>query len=88
MLRLQDFGKVELRKGAKMLVAQRVNDFITAQSGKPVCDSCICTAMNFNSRAHSAQITGALGTTGDFERRPGICNVCKEKRIAIRSVKG
>ncbi|KQT04096.1 hypothetical protein [Rhizobium sp. Leaf386] len=71
-----------------MLVAQRVNDFVTSHPPNALCDRCICDAMNFNSHAHSAQITGALGTTSDFERLRGICNVCKEERVVIRCMKG
>lgn len=70
-----------------MLVAQRVNDFITGRAPQAVCDKCICEAMTFNSQAHAAQITGALGTTSDFERRPGLCDLCKNERVVIRALK-
>lgn len=70
-----------------MLVAQRVNDFITSHFPNAVCDKCICLAMKFNSHAHSAQITGALGTTSDFERERGQCILCKGERIVIRNLK-
>lgn len=69
-----------------MLVAQRVNDFITQQRPKAVCDKCICDAMGFVSHAHSAQITGALGTTSDFDRSKGSCATCKNERVVIRAM--
>lgn len=68
-----------------MLVAQRVNEFITKHSPKAICDKCICEAMGFNSHAHAAQITGALGTTSDFVRGHGECMLCKNERVVIRA---
>lgn len=68
-----------------MLIAQQVNNFITEHRPDAVCDKCICEAMNFNSHAHAAQITGALGTTSDFDRRQGQCSLCKNERIVIRA---
>jgi hypothetical protein len=65
-----------------MLVAQRINDFITTH-GQPVCDKCIVGALNLTVHAHSAQITGALGTTSDFIRESGRCSLCKNERVVI-----
>ena len=65
-----------------MLVAQRINDFVTAH-GKPVCDRCIMGALKLTAHAHSAQITGALGTTSDFTRKTGMCSLCKNERVVI-----
>lgn len=70
-----------------MLVAQRVNDFITGRHPDAVCDKCICEEMGFNSHAHAAQITGALGTTSDFDRRSGVCVLCKNERTVIRATR-
>lgn len=66
-----------------MLVAQKVNDLISGFAGKPLCDRCICDLMGFKSHAHSAQITGALGTTSDFQRKDGTCHRCGEVRVVI-----
>ena len=55
-----------------MLIAQQINDFITAH-GKPICDGCICTGLKLTALAHSAQITAALGTTCDFNRTRAEC---------------
>jgi hypothetical protein len=65
-----------------MLVAQRINDFVTTH-GRPVCDRCIMGALKLTAHAHSAQITGALGTTSDFTRKMGICSLCKNERVVI-----
>jgi hypothetical protein len=71
-----------------MLVAQKVNDLISKFAGQAICDRCICEAMGFTSQAHAAQITGALGTTTDFDRQKCTCHLCKEDRVAIRSKLG
>ena len=70
-----------------MLIAQKVNKLISEMNGKTICDSCICEAMGFTSHAHSAQITGALGTTSDFDRDKGTCNKCEEVRVVIKSAR-
>ena len=68
------------------LVAQRINDYITGH-GAPICDGCIVEALGLTAHAHSAQITAALGTTGDFERETGICSVCKNERTVINATR-
>jgi hypothetical protein len=67
-----------------MLVAQKINDFITGHRA-PVCDACIVRELELTAHAHSAQITGALGTTSDFNRGPGECSMCKNERIVIHA---
>lgn len=71
-----------------MLVAQKVNDLITGLCGEAICDRCIYDQMNFASHAHSAQITGALGTTSDFIREKSTCGKCGEVRTAISFARG
>ena len=67
-----------------MLVAHKVNDFISAQSGA-VCDFCIVKALKLTQQAHASQITAALGTTSDFERERGPCSICGgDKRKVIQ----
>lgn len=67
-----------------MLVAQRINDFVTAHQ-RPVCDKCIITALDMTALAHSAQITATLGTTSDFSRDHGTCSICKRVKMVIQS---
>jgi hypothetical protein len=69
-----------------VLVAQRINDFITAH-GKPICDKCIVDALHLTAHAHSAQITAALGTTSDFTRDRAQCSVCKNERTVIHAMR-
>lgn len=68
-----------------MLVAERVNQFITKHAPKAVCDHCIVDALNLTTHAHGAQITAALGTTSDFDRRKDTCGLCKNERTVIRA---
>ncbi|PWJ86958.1 hypothetical protein C8D77_12056 [Mesorhizobium loti] len=49
-----------------------------------VCDSCIVDAVNVTP-AQVAQITGALGTTSDFERDKGVCGSCSQSKTVIRA---
>jgi hypothetical protein len=69
-----------------MLVAERINDFISTH-GKPVCDKCIMDALELTAHAHSAQITAALGTTSDFTRNSGRCSLCKNERVVIQATR-
>ena len=68
-----------------MLVAQRVNEFITNHHPSAVCDECIMGALKLSAPAHAAQITAALGTTSDFERGIGECVLCKSNRKVIHA---
>ena len=68
-----------------MLVAQKINDFITSHRPEPVCDGCIVKALNLTAHAHSAQVTAALGTTSDFLRKMGECFLCKNERKVIQA---
>lgn len=67
-----------------MLVAQRVNGYITAQRPQALCDQCIAQAVGLAHQAHATQITATLGTTNDFARDNGNCAVCGNERKVIR----
>ena len=67
-----------------MLVAQKINDFITSRRAA-VCDKCIVESLGLTALAHSAQITAALGTTSDFVRERGECSLCKDERMVIHA---
>lgn len=69
-----------------MLVAQQINELIT-QHNAPICDACIVQSLKLTTQAHSAQITAALGTTSEFERKNGVCSICKNQRTVIRSTR-
>jgi hypothetical protein len=70
--------------GMQMIAAHRVNSWITTQKPMAICDSCIVDAVNITP-AQVAQITGALGTTSDFDRDKGVCAFCKNERTVIRA---
>jgi len=63
-----------------MLVAQRINDFITANAPNPFCNRCIKDELSLKKEAHAAQNTAALGTTSDFVREHGVCSICKNEK--------
>ena len=69
-----------------MSVPQKINDLITQNRPKTICDKCIVDALGLTQHAHSAQITGSLGTTSDFERERDTCNSCGEVRIVIHAL--
>ena len=68
-----------------MLVAQKINDFVTSRKPEAVCDKCIVGALGLTVSAHSAQITAALGTTSDFVREQGECFLCKSGKLVIHA---
>lgn len=67
-----------------MNTAQRVNSWITAQKPIAICDSCIVDELNVTP-AQVGQITGALGTTSDFDRDKGVCGRCTREKTVIRA---
>ena len=64
-------------------IAQRINDFIAGNFPNAFCDRCVCEALDFYSSAQAAQIADALGTTSEFDRRRGLCVVCKNEKIVL-----
>ena len=67
-----------------MLVAERVNAYITRMRPNAVCDPCIADALGLGQQAHASQLTAALGTTSDFIRETARCSICGTKRKVIR----
>jgi hypothetical protein len=65
-------------------VAERVNAYLTA-CGRPVCDRCVKEVLDLPHLTQVQQVTGALGTTRDFERGKGVCSRClKGKLVTAR----
>lgn len=77
---LHDFGNAS---EVSPPIAQRINDFIAGNFPNAFCDRCVCEALDFYSSAQAAQIADALGTTSEFDRRRGLCVVCKNERIVV-----
>lgn len=69
-----------------MLIAQKINNFITKMSPKKTCNNCIVSGLGLTQVAHAAQNTAALGTTSDFIREKGLCSICGEVREVIQTV--
>lgn len=67
-----------------MLVAQRVNDHVSAKHPNALCDGCIQVELGLTQVAQATQITCALGTTSEFAREQGTCIICGRERIVIR----
>jgi hypothetical protein len=70
-----------------MLVAERVNDYITCRRPNAVCDPCIAEALGLGQQAHASQITAALGTSSDFIRETARCSICGAIKKVIRRAK-
>ena len=61
---------------------ERVNALITG-SGAARCDRCLQEELGVSQNNQVQQITSALGTTRDFNRRRGLCSSCKKQKMVI-----
>lgn len=59
-----------------MIVAERINQFITEMRPEAVCDGCIAVELKLR-RQQVNQVTLALGTTNEFDRGSGTCAMCR-----------
>ena len=67
-----------------MIIAERVNDFITKRHPMAICDACIAQSLGLLHQ-QANRVTMALGTTSDFDRGNGICVDCgKEQKVTAR----
>ena len=66
-----------------MIIAQRVNDFLTKRRPDEVCDLCIADHLKLRHQ-QANKVTMALGTTNDFTRAPGVCADCDRELITTR----
>ena len=65
--------------------AQRVNDYISAKAGAPVCDVCAQWALFRNGSTQFAHIASVLATTSEFVRGRGQCSICnRSKTVTAR----
>lgn len=70
-----------------MSVSQRINDFISSQRPKAICNVCIADGVGLtNKTAHPNQVAAALETTSDFDRRRGICGLCGKEALVIQRI--
>lgn len=69
-----------------MMIAERVNTFITGRKPKAFCDDCIKEQLGLSRRQQAQRVTGALATTDCFQRASGICSICgSEKKVINRA---
>lgn len=67
-------------------IAWRVNEFISKQRPRAICDDCIAESLELSRRQQSARVTGALETTSDFVREFYECAMCgNEKKVTRRA---
>lgn len=68
-----------------MIIAERVNQFITERYPASLCDACVASALDLRHQ-QANRVTMALGTTSDFNRYDGICADCgKEQKVTGRA---
>ena len=68
-----------------MIIAERVNQFITQRRPAAICDACIASALALRHQ-QANRVTMALGTTSDFVRDQGTCVDCgKEQKVTQRA---
>ena len=66
-----------------MIIAERVNEFVTNRRPDEICDACIATHLNLRHQ-QANRVTMALGTTSDFTRQAGVCAECGRELITTR----
>lgn len=65
-------------------ITKRVDEFLTSGRPQSFCDDCIALALAFSHSDESISITGALESTGDFDRGRDMCSECQEPKMVIR----
>jgi hypothetical protein len=66
-----------------MIIAERVNNYLTERRPDDICDSCVADRLNLRHQ-QANRVTMALGTTNDFRRGPGLCVECDRELITTR----
>lgn len=66
-----------------MIIAERVNQYLTQRRPNEVCDSCIADHLKLRHQ-QANRVTMALGTTSDFIRGLGRCTDCDRELIRTR----
>ncbi len=67
-----------------MIVAEQINLYLTQHSPNTFCDGCIARELSLMKPQQAQQITSALGTTRDFVREAGVCEICGRGKKVIR----
>jgi hypothetical protein len=66
-----------------MIIAQRVNDYLTKRRTDEVCDGCVASHLGLGHQ-QANRVTMALGTTSDFTRKTGLCADCARELVTTR----
>ncbi|WP_305097878.1 hypothetical protein [Croceibacterium aestuarii] len=66
-----------------MIIAQRVNDYLTKRRPDEICDSCVADHLALRHQ-QANRVTMALGTTSDFTRGQGLCVDCDRELVTTR----
>jgi len=67
-----------------MTIAEQINLYLTQHSPNTFCDGCIARELSLTKPQHAQQVTSALGTTRDFVRDDGVCEMCGRGKKVIR----
>ncbi len=67
-----------------MTIAEQINLYLTQHSPNTFCDGCIARELSLTKPQHAQQVTSALGTTRDFVRDAGVCEMCGRGKKVIR----
>ncbi len=66
-----------------MIIAQRVNDYLTQRRPDEVCDGCVANHLGLRHQ-QANRVTMALGTTSDFTREISRCVDCDRDLVTTR----
>jgi hypothetical protein len=66
-----------------MIIAERVNQYLTQRGPDELCDSCVADHLKLRHQ-QSNRVTMALGTTSDFTHDLGVCVDCDGELITTR----
>ena len=66
-----------------MIIAERVNEFLTKRRPDELCDACVAAQLSLRHQ-QANRVTMALGTTSDFSREPGRCVDCHRELVTTR----
>jgi hypothetical protein len=66
-----------------VIIAERVNDYITKRRPDAICDGCVATHLKLRHQ-QANRVTMALGTTSDFTREHVVCADCDRELVTTR----
>jgi hypothetical protein len=66
-----------------MIIAERVNQYLTKRRPAEICDSCVADHLQLRHQ-QANRVTMALGTTSDFTRRAGLCADCGRELVTTK----